>query len=83
MKATMPRMDSFRRAKLSALAATALALALPAAASRAEIGEQGKAEHVKIELWDGNTEHISEAFAHKETAVPSKRAFAPSPEMAK
>ena len=53
MKATMPRMDSFRRAKLFALAATALALALPAAASRAEVGEQGKAEHVKIELWDG------------------------------
>ena len=54
MNATIPRMDTFRRAKLSALAATALALALPSAASRAEVGEQGKADHVKIELWDGN-----------------------------
>ena len=54
MNATIPGMDTFRRAKLSALAATALALALPSAASRAEVGEQGKADHVKIELWDGN-----------------------------
>ena len=38
---------------------------------------------VEIEPWDGNTEHISEAFARTERQAQAKRMPEPAPAMAK